>query len=247
MRKYVQIVILVLAVAFLVNLAQADIVIADIGADWVNSVQGQGTVDSTGSGKWYYGWYNSTTAAFDNQAFTTANSSWDATANRYVFNAGSSEYQAVVGDDPNYPERVWMHPGMKAWAVVRWVSNITGKVTVLGNLANHGTISSVTDGVSGYMYIDGTKVPWWKVSLRCGDNNGIDFTREVDVVVGTTIEFGIHADGVGNYDYSPAPSRTSYEDGSNLLMQITTVPEPATVSLLLAGGVMMFRRRKIQD
>ncbi|HUT30769.1 MAG TPA: DNRLRE domain-containing protein [Sedimentisphaerales bacterium] len=91
------------------------------------------------------------------------------------------------------------------WAVRRWVSEVTGPIRITGNLAKID--ETCGDGVIGYIIIDGQE--FWSHDVAYNDTVGVNYSIDVDLNVGSLVDFAI------------APDGTDWCDGSRFTALIT--------------------------
>jgi hypothetical protein len=72
------------------------------------------------------------------------------------------------------------------WAVRRWVSEVAGRITIAGTLAN--AISGF-DGFTGHILVDG--VPVYSQLIEGTDTVGVQYTVNTTVSVGSVVDFAI--------------------------------------------------------
>ncbi|MBM4391128.1 MAG: hypothetical protein FJ090_08405 [Deltaproteobacteria bacterium] len=105
-------------------------------------------------------------------------------------------YAATGGNYWTFIDAETMHPNgetttggrlpVEQWAVRRWVSTVDGTVHLSGHLAKMA-IDGETNGVNGYVYVDG--VMRWAWYIEGWDDGGADLDKDVDVSVGSTVDF----------------------------------------------------------
>ena len=99
------------------------------------------------------------------------------------------------------------------WAVRRWESEVTGTVTVSGNVNN---TSANGDGTVGRILLDGEEI-WSEVTN--GEN--VDFEFEVNVAAGQFLDFVVDSDGSEVFDLDDPFTIDSINDGSdNTIFQV---------------------------
>ena len=77
--------------------------------------------------------------------------------------------------------------GSTAWPVRRWISNVSGEITISGRLAKADW--DCGEGVTGYIIVDGTEV--WSQFVDYFDSVGVWYSVTVQVSVGSTVDFAI--------------------------------------------------------
>jgi hypothetical protein len=77
--------------------------------------------------------------------------------------------------------------GSTAWPVRRWISNVSGEITISGRLAKADW--DCGEGVKGYIIVDGTEV--WSQFVDYFDAVGVWYTVTVQVNEGSTVDFAI--------------------------------------------------------
>jgi hypothetical protein len=201
--------------------ASADVLVADSVAEF-SGVQGR---DS-----WQYGYEigNSyTEGGFLQLANYVSTTVWGGTnvwSYPTAFPDSSSSWTALAafGGHPN-----GTNTGVgEQLAVRRWVSEVSGPVTLSGVLQNIANGS-----VLGSIYVDGSKV--WSASSD-GVADVKSYSVLANVLVGSNVDLVISSNGL------------DYNDSTKFTAQITAVPEPESYALFLAGlGLMgMVARRK---
>ncbi len=142
-------------------------------------------------------------------------------------------YTSLVneGGHPEGTEAISGRVPVLQWAVRRWVSTVSGNVTISGALANLDTSPS---GIIGYIVLDGNQI--WSQTVNNGNNpgrgNGISYSITEDVQVGSIIDFGIGTNGTSDQ-----------YDSTYFTSTISTLPEPASLGLMGLGVIAALRRR----
>lgn len=105
-------------------------------------------------------------------------------------------YAATGGNYWTFIDAETMHPNgetttggrqpVEQWAVRRWVSTVDGTVHLSGHLAKMA-IDGETNGVNGYVYVDG--VMRWAWYIEGWDDAGTELDKDVEVSVGSTVDF----------------------------------------------------------
>ena len=91
------------------------------------------------------------------------------------------------------------------WAVRRWISEVTGVITITGTLSKIHS-GSYGDGVKGYIYVDGEVV--WSKYIRGDDAAGVNYSIDVFVNTGSLVDFAI------------APTHNDWEDSSQFTAMV---------------------------
>jgi len=73
------------------------------------------------------------------------------------------------------------------WVVRRWISELTGLITVKGRVAKHDPRGG--DGVTCYILIDGQII--WSQYVAYNDGEGIEYSLDITVNSGSALEFAI--------------------------------------------------------
>jgi hypothetical protein len=216
----------ILAAAF-PHLAHAAII-----ADSVSDFSG-----TQGQAGWYYGYYTSpfTQSTFQQFPYFMPDDWLGNTQDMWEETRGVGGYYTSLVDEGGHPEGAITTAGrvpVSQWAVRRWVSTVSGNVTIAGALADLDTSAS---GVIGYIILDGNQV--WSQTVSNGNNpgpdNGISYSITENVQVGSIIDFGISTNGP--YDQY---------DSTYFTATISELPEPASLALFAAGGMCLLGRRR---
>jgi hypothetical protein len=106
----------------------------------------------------------------------------------------SDNYRWIVpGGEFPFGGQDSLHPSDGAWAIRRWKSNTTGLVTLTGQLARGGG----GDGVGIRIFVDGQEV----YSRVLEPDEAAEYSvPNVQVSVGTKIDFAVTAFGTSDYD-----------------------------------------------
>ncbi|MBN2296485.1 MAG: PEP-CTERM sorting domain-containing protein, partial [Pirellulales bacterium] len=143
-----------------------------------------------------------------------------------ILNVTLSQYTTthIWGGHPNGTNANMSRLPVEQWAVRRWVSEVTGEIT----------ISGVMDPINGgnmytHVIIDGSEVYQHQVP-----NEEFNYTVIADVNVGSTVDFVISPN---NHD--------DVNGDTKFTATIDFVPEPSTITLLLFGltSLALIRRR----
>lgn len=85
-------------------------------------------------------------------------------------------------------------PGSQAWSVRRWVSPVSGEVTLSGRLAKGDW--DCGDGAMGYIFVNGEEV--WSQFVDYFDSVGVWYSITVEVSEGSTVDFALDP-GINNW------------------------------------------------
>jgi hypothetical protein len=192
--------------------AMADIIIADSYSDF-SGVQGQGN--------WYYGYYDGPFVPADFEQMTVfASDAW------FVDGAPPSPFVWTVlnknGGHPNGRITSASRDQVEQWAVRRWVSNMTGDITIAGNIADSD--GGGGNGVIGRIFHGGDQV--YAATIENAGFIGVNYSLTMPVLAGDIIDFAI----------DPRSSNDLF-DSTRFTARITTAPEPSTFTLLSVGAV----------
>jgi hypothetical protein len=120
--------------------------------------------------------------------------------------------------------------------VTAYSSNITGLSSTLEPVA-----------ISDFLQI-GTAGPAIFGSSGTTPNNRFDFNLQTleETESGTFVGFGTLVDTAGTYGSTAAELQLSFSGASNYSFSVEAVPEPATVTIALAGlgGMILLRRKR---
>lgn len=150
-----------------------------------------------GQYNWYYGYYDGDSSIpYSNEDFEEL-PQFDG---RWIID--SSIYWTALSADGGHPNGQITSGGRrpaKHWTVRRWVSEVTGAVTVAGRLSKRHA-GSQGDGVTGYIIVDGEVV--WSQHIGGDDTAGVNYTIDVLVSSGSVVDFAL------------APTRNDWQDTS---------------------------------
>ncbi len=217
------------------------VLIADSVADY-GGVQGENG--------WHYGYYNLediNTSSGVSVAISEFRqlSSYDSSTGWWGMNGESAGGNPAHGSTPgsySIITRSRMHPNApwgganvvaeEQWASRRWVSTVSGEVTLTGLIAHHEYIgyNMVGDGTEAHVLVDGEAVFSYDVGLL--DFQGIMYSLSVNVSEGSVIEMV-----VGSKD-------NPLYDATTFTMRVTQVPGPGAMALIGLGGIMVGGRRR---
>ncbi len=217
------------------------VLIADSVADY-NGAQGENG--------WHYGYYNLediNTSGGVSVAISEFRqlSSYDSTTGWWAINSEAASGNPANGSVPGsyavitrsrmHPNAPWSSANVVAeeqWASRRWVSTVSGEVTLSGLIAHHEYfgLNMVGDGTEAHILVDGEAVFSYDVGLM--DFQGISYSLSLDVVEGSVIEMVIGAKDNPLYD------------ATIFTMRVTQVPAPGAMALLGLGGIMVGGRRR---
>jgi hypothetical protein len=147
-----------------------------------------------GQNGWYYGYAEpDSTAAYDPSQFQQMTwGIWGHDSYRWL---GTSRYHFASADQ--------MHPS-DAWTIRRWVSNVTGMVTLSG-ITSRGDGG---DGVNIRIFVDGREV----YSRHLAPGEAIDYrVPDVVVYVGSKIDFTVSQGGESSFDVTQFTSLVTFQ------------------------------------
>lgn len=150
-----------------------------------------------GRDNWYYGYYVSpfTSSTFEQMG--------EFDGPTWAIRKGRGGYWTALWALGGHPNGVRTGGGRQAiehWAVRRWISEVTGHITLSGTLAKQNYRYANRDGITGHILVDGTEV--WAQHITGGDRFGVDYSVAVDVNLNSVVDFAL----------SPGPS--DWSDGS---------------------------------
>jgi hypothetical protein len=204
------------------------------GAVLANSVEEFSGVQ--GQDNWYYGYYNNPygTGSFVPE-FTEMTNYWTNGGSDWYssqWSSATSQYAILwnLGGHPNGVIHGW---GPPQWSVRRWISEVDGEISIMGNLAKLDTTDS--DGINGHILIDGEII--WSSYISGDDGVGLDYNITALVSKGSAVEFAIDPYGTDGSDSSHFTAKISAD--------IEQVTEPATLlGLATVAGLGVAARRK---
>jgi hypothetical protein len=214
--------------------SDAGLILADSVGDFSN-VQGQDN--------WYYGFYDKT-----NDPDHTYNSVTDfqlMTEFRSIY-----EGPAWLVEDGTYWTSLWAsggHPNglvtsggrtsVEHFAIRRWVSDFSGSATISGVLAKLNTTGG--NGIAGRIWLNGVHIYGQFISGT--DGVGVDYSIDVDVSTGDTVDFMIDA-------WMARDSFDSTTFTATIVGESAPIPEPSTLvtftGLLGMGLIGYWRKRR---
>jgi choice-of-anchor A domain-containing protein/RHS repeat-associated protein len=143
-----------------------------------------------GNNGWYYGYYP---GPFTSSAFIPFQ--------QFVPNADPLVGSIWFEQQGTYWTGLWAaggHPEgtitsggrtpVEQWAVRRWVSPVSGSLTLSGTLAKLNT-SSASNGIVGHIFLDGQEI--WSQYIQGTDGTGVNYSLPVNVNTGDIIDFAI--------------------------------------------------------
>ncbi len=182
----------------------------------------QGHADSTGSGRWFYGYY---ATAGDSASFTllpdyredTTTPDW-----YFVEAAGHDPTGAYTLGDYPLLLSYGGHPGASLQAVRRWLSDANGLLHIDAHLTHLDP--PYGNGVIGSIFVNGLVKDSSLVA------NGSSYSLSLDTVVGIGDAVDFVLDNNGGYD----------SDSTLFTAQMTLIPESEAASLLVGLGLAGF-------
>ena len=147
---------------------------------------------------WYYGYYDGNSAFpfsssdFEEMPVFTNNATW------IIHRGDRSGYWTSLsanGGHPNGPVGNY-YQGTEHWPVRRWVAEIDGTILIEGNLRKSS--SRYGDGIIGHILLNDDVV--FSQRIYGNDLTGVDYSIQVDVNVGDTIDFAIQPVSNDQYD-----------------------------------------------
>ncbi|MCI0681621.1 MAG: SBBP repeat-containing protein, partial [Gemmataceae bacterium] len=166
-----------------------------------------------GQHNWYYGYY---ATPGDTSSFTLmnyANGKWSENPTQPPWTLLRN-----IGGHPNGTDTGPIH-----WAARRWISPVTGTVTLSGLLAKENT-GTFGDGIRGRIFVDGVEV--YNQTIAGTDGVGVTYSVTVSVSAGMPIDFLID------------PITHAGQDGTRFTATITTADdsEPHTATIVWGDG-----------
>lgn len=231
------------ALATLCGAALANpVIIADSVADF-GGVQGENG--------WHYGYYNLEDISTESgvsvalsefrqlSAFNASTGWWAVNAEAAAGNPANGSVPGsytVISRSRMHPNAGWVTANVvpdEQWASRRWISSVTGEITISGLIAQHEYfgLNMVGNGTIAHIFVDGQSVFSYDVGLM--DFQGTFYSLDLNVVQGSVIEMVVGAKGNPLYDATTFTMRVS-----------TLVPAPGAMALLGLGGLMVGPRRR---
>lgn len=231
------------ALATLCGTALANpVIIADSVADF-GGVQGENG--------WHYGYYNLEDISTESGVSVALSefrqlSSFNASTGWWAVNAEAAAGNPANGSVPAsytvitrsrmHPNAAWATANVvpdEQWASRRWISSVTGEITISGLIAHHEYfgLNMVGNGTIAHILVDGQSVFSYDVGLL--DFQGTFYSLDLNVVQGSVIEMVVGAKGNPLFDATTFTMRVS-----------TLVPAPGAMALLGLGGLMVGPRRR---
>jgi len=203
------------------NLANAaSLTIAD-SVNEFSSTQGQNN--------WYYGYYES---PLNSSGFQQMNQ-----YNNGIWWLSQGDFWTSLwanGGHPNGAITSGNRQEVNQWTVRRWISEVDGEITLIGNLAKLN--SSGGNGIIGSILVDGQSI--WSQLIGASDLTGVNYQLKANVKKGDFVDFVIDSNG------------NDWSDGTKFTTVISKdVPEPTTtLGLLISLGFfgLQHKRQKQQ-
>ena len=180
--------------------------------------------DTQGQDNWYYGYYDGDDPCL---------SPWSNADFEQLPDFGDSwyfePYWTSLWDEGGHP-----HMSPEHWAVRRWISEVDGQVRITGELAKID--DTCGNGIVGHIIVDGNQE--WAQYIRYDDPNGVEYGVDVDVSIGSLVDFAIdpydNADCDGTRftaNIAEIPP-TGYLEIKNCILWDNTAPEGPQVALV---------------
>ena len=159
----------------------------------------------------------------DSNAFTMNYWSWDANTTTLWMDESLHEYPAIV-----YTDFTVNSPEDPRPEIVKDVDNDT-------NFAWTDYHIKVTRNQPFTIDTAGTPGSDWTNTIIPVSLQGSDYVGEIDYFAGTPIPVG----GSGHFQF-----KVSFSNDAHFIIQQVPTPEPASLSLLAVGGLMLLRRKR---
>jgi hypothetical protein len=188
-----------------------------------------------GENGWYYGYERQPSQAFTELPYFGANDSpyWGAP----VWGLGSDPWASgFAAIEPGGQQSNGLYSSSADpyadWSDRRWVSTVSGPISIAGLFGCPGNPSLGDDGVVGEILIDGQLI--WSQSSYHQQPSSYSATGFVN--------YGSDVDFILNPNYSDIADWTTWT------AQISSTPEPSTLALLAAGaaGLLAYASRRRQ-
>ncbi len=188
-----------------------------------------------GQNSWFYGYYDGdsgvpyTSSDFEEMPEFINGNLW------IVHRGDPSGYWTslgATGGHPNGPIGNY-YQATEHWATRRWVSEVSGTLQIEGTLAKSNTQEfGDSDGIIGHIFVNNNNV--FSQRIYSGDATGVDYSIQVAVDIGDTIDFAIQ------------PVANDMHDGTRFTATGTVIPEPVSGALfgISAFGLIWIRRRR---
>lgn len=150
-----------------------------------------------GQNNWFYGYYDGDSASpFTSSDFEEMPQSIN--GNQWIIHRGDpSGYWTslyATGGHPNGPLSNY-YRGTEHWAVRRWVSDMNGAISIKGNTSKS---SRVGDGTICKILVNDDTV--YSKHIYGNEAGGVDYSIEVEIHIGDTIDFAIQPGANDLYD-----------------------------------------------
>ncbi len=177
---------------------------------------------------WYYGYlpgpFNPSTFKPMTQFDTAVGGNWFVKEGTYWTRLGP------VSQHSNGTTTSGGRTPLDQWSDRRWVSTVAGMVTVSGHVAKDA-VGVGGNGVTADVWVD--DVEDYSQFIAGTDTAGVNFSLTLPVQVGSTIDFGLDPTASNDID-----------DTTDFTATIASVPEPASVALLVAPALALLGRRR---